>query len=71
MYLTVQEVNFDSISGQGLENGLWKSGLSRAPLNLTMKKKHPKNTPWVDDPGRDRVEEVAPLNLMTMDLSVR
>ena len=71
MYLTVQEVDFDSISGQGLENGLWKSGLSRAPLNLTMKKKHPKNTPWGDDPGRDCVEEVAPLNLMTMHLSGR
>ena len=42
-----------SITGVGLENGLGTLGLKRAPLNLTMKKKQPRKTPWGEDPGRD------------------
>ena len=39
MYLTVQEEDLESIIGEGAGNGLGMSGLSRGPLNLTMKKK--------------------------------
>ena len=59
------------ITGVGLENGLGTQGLKRAPLNLTMKKKQPRKTPWGDDPGRDLKVDVAPLNLMTIVLFVR
>ena len=60
-----------SITGVGLENGLGTLGLKRAPLNLTMKKKQPRKTPWGEDPGRDLTVDVAPLNLMTIVLFVR
>ena len=60
-----------SITGEGLENGLGTLGLKRAPLNLTMKKKQPRKTPWGEDPGRDLTVDVAPLYLMTIVLFVR
>jgi hypothetical protein len=71
MYFTVQDVDFDNIRGVGFGNGLCTFGLRRAPLNFTMKKKHPRNIPWGEDPGKDLAVEVAPLNLMILDLSVR
>ena len=60
MYLTVQEDDFESMMGVGFGKGLGMFGLRRAPLNLTMKKKHPRNTPWGGDPGRRFSVEVAP-----------
>ena len=60
MYLTVQEEDLESIIGA--RNGLGMSGLSRAPLNLTMKKNLPRKKPLGEDPGRRFSEEVAPLN---------
>ena len=71
MYFTLQEEDLLSIRGTGFGNGLGISGLRKAPLNLIKKKKQPKKTPWGDEPGRDLTVEVAPLNLMTMVLSVR
>ena len=71
MYFTVQEEDLLSIRGTGFGNGLGILGLRRAPLNLIKEKKQPKKTPWGDDPGRDLTVEVAPLNLMTIVLSVR
>ena len=60
-----------SITGVGLGNGLGTHGLKSAPLNLTMKKKQPRKTPWGEDPGRALTVDVAPLNLMTIVLFVR
>ena len=37
--------------GIGLRKGLGKFGRSKAPLNFTMKKKHPRSTPCGEDPG--------------------
>ena len=45
IYFTEHDFALDSIRGVGFENGLGMSGLNRAPLNFTMKKKQPKNTP--------------------------
>ena len=39
IYLTVQEVAFEFIIGVGFTKGLGIDGLSRAPLNFTLKKK--------------------------------
>ena len=71
MYLTVQEEDLESIIGEGASNGLGMSGLSRAPLNLTMKKKHPRKTPCGEDPGRRFSDEVAPLNFKVILLFFR
>ena len=71
IYLTVQEVALEFIIGEGFAKGLGIDGLSRAPLNFTIKTKQPRKTPCGDDPGSDLGEEVAPLYLMTMLLSVR
>ena len=71
MYFTVQEEALEFIIGEGLTKGLGTDGLSRAPLNFTIKKKQPRKTPCGDDPGKDLGVEVAPLNFITMLLSVR
>ena len=71
MYLTVQEVESLFMMGDAVGSGQDIFGLRRAPLNLIMKKKHPRKTPWGEEPGKDLIEEVAPRNLMTMLLSVR
>ena len=61
----------ESIKGVGFINGLGMSGRNRAPLNFTIKKKQPKNTPCGEDPGRDLAVDVAPLNFKTILLPVR
>ena len=71
MYLTVQDVPVECIIGGGLGNGLGISGRRRAPLNLTIKKKHPRKTPCGAEPGRDLGEDTAPLKRKTMLLPVR
>ena len=71
MYLTVHEEVFLSITGVGLGKGRGMFGRNRAPLNLIMKKKQPRKTPWGDEPGKDLTEEVAPLYLITILVFVR
>ena len=44
-YLTVQGDDLEFITGAGLGKGLGTDGRRRAPLYLTMKKKHPRKTP--------------------------
>ena len=46
-------------------------GLRRAPLKIIMKSKMPRKAPCGEDQGKDLREEVAPLNLMNIDLPVR
>ena len=53
------------------EDGLGMRGLSKAPLNLMIKSKIPSSAPCGVDPGNIRLEELAPLYLMYIDLSVR
>ena len=60
MNFTVHEFDSDFIRGEGLGNGLGMSGLRRAPLNLIMKKKHPRKTPWGAEPGSDLGDDVTP-----------
>ena len=57
--------------GSGLGRGKGIEGLKSAPLNFIMKRKHPRNTPWGDEPGSNLGEDFAPLNLSTMLLPVR
>ena len=45
IYFTVQEFASEFIIGVSLGSGRGIFGLRRAPLNLTMKKKLPRNTP--------------------------
>ena len=71
MYLTVHELALDLIRGAGIGNGLGIPGLRRAPLNLIMKKKQPRNTPCGAEPGNDLGDEVFPLYLRIMLLSVK
>ena len=52
-------------------NGLGISGLRKAPLNLIIKKKQPRKTPWGAEPGNDLGDEVFPWYLRTMLLSVK
>ena len=49
--------------------GLGIAGLIAALLNLMMKKRLPRKTPWGEDPGSDLLVEEQPLNLRSMDLS--
>ena len=71
MYLTVHEFKLEYIKGLAFGRGLGIPGLSRAPLNFTMKKKQPRKTPWGAEPGNERGEDTAPLNLRTMLLPDR
>ena len=57
--------------GAGFGIGLGIVGLSKAPLNLIIKRKQPRKTPWGDDPGRGFGVEEAPLYLSIMLLLVR
>ena len=68
---TVHEVDFEYRIGSGFGRGRGMPGLRRAPLNLIMKKKQPRNTPWGADPGRDLGDETAPWYLRTILLPVR
>ena len=45
MYFTVQAVELEPMIGSGAGRGLGMLGLRRAPLNFTIKKKHPRKTP--------------------------
>ena len=53
------------------EFGLGTAGLKRAPLNIIINSKIPRNAPCGVDPGRCFLEDVAPMYLMNMDLLVR
>ena len=53
------------------EFGLGTAGLNMAPLNIIINNKIPRNAPCGDDPGRCFLEDVAPIYLINMDLSVR
>ena len=60
MYLTVQEVDLELIICTGVGIGRGTSCLKRAPLNLTIKKKQPRKTPWGEEPGTGLKVDVAP-----------
>ena len=60
MHLTVQEVDLELIKGTGVGMGRGTSGLKRAPLNLTIKKKQLRKTPWGEEPGIGLKDDVAP-----------